>query len=102
MLTIYIGSTFNLAGTLQKDGAPGDFTGWGMSANLYDATGSTLIAALTVTWIDQTKGLLTLSAPDTSTWAAQKARIDTRIVSPTGDVVLGPPAFLRIAQSPLS
>lgn len=102
MLTIYIGSTFQMAGALQQDGAAADFTNWSLSANLYDATGSTLISPLGVQWLDQTKGLLTLTAASTANWPATKARIDTRLVTPTGDVVLGPPAYLRIAQSPLS
>lgn len=102
MLTIYIGSTFRLGGALQKDGAPADFTGYTLTAKLYDASGSTLIAALNVVWLDRTKGLLTLSAPSTTPWPALKARIDCALVTPAGDTVLGPPIYLRIAQSPLS
>lgn len=102
MLTVFIGATFNMAASIQIDGAPSDFTGWSFSANLYDATGNTLISALQVVWVDQTKGLIALSAADTSTWPASKARIDCRLVSPAGDVILGPPAYLRIAQSPMS
>lgn len=102
MLNVYIGATFQLVGGLQQDGAPADFTGWSLAANLFDNTGTTLIASLTVNWIDQTKGFLTLTAPDTSTWAAGKARIDCQLVTPAGDVVLGPPTYLRILQSPLS
>ncbi len=102
MLTVYIGSTFQLVGGLQQDGAEADFTGWTLSANLYDAAGVNLISPLMITWLDVTKGLLTLSAPDTSGWSASKARIDFRLVSPDGEVILGPPSYLRIAQSPMS
>lgn len=102
MLTIYIGAAFNLAGSLQQDGAPADFTGWSISANLYDAAGNALISPLTVRWVDQTKGLLTFTVASTANWTPQKARIDCRLVTPTGDIILGPPAYLRIAQSPLS
>jgi hypothetical protein len=102
MLTVYIGSTFQLIGVLQQDGAPADFSGWSLSASLFDQAGTTLIAALNVAWLDQTQGLLTLSAPSTDTWPAGKARIDCKAVTPLGDIILGPPTYLRIAQSPLS
>jgi hypothetical protein len=102
MLTVYIGATFNLVGGLQQDGAPADFSGWSFTANLYDQTGKTLISPLSVLWVDITKGLLTLSAASTENWAACKARIDCKLVTPQGEVVLGPPTYLRIAQSPLS
>lgn len=102
MLTIYIGATFQLTGTLQKDGAPADFTGWSLTASLYDSAANVLISSLIVTWLDQTVGLLTLTAQSTAAWPATKARIDMRLVTPQGNIVLGPPAFLRIAQSPLS
>ncbi|MCI3206573.1 hypothetical protein DBA20_16575 [Pandoraea capi] len=101
MLTVYIGAPLQLAGVMNIDGAPGDFTNWSLTANLYDAAAE-LISPLTVTWIDASKGLVTISAPSTSAWAACKARIDCRLVTPTGDIVLGPPMFLRIAQSPMS
>lgn len=102
MLTVYIGSTFQLVGSLQKDGSTADFTGWSLDANLYDQQGVTLISNLNVTWLDQTMGLLTISAVTTSNWQAGKARIDSRVITPSGDVILGPPTYLRIAQSPLS
>lgn len=102
MLTAYIGATFQLAGVMQQDGAPGDFTNWSLSASMHDAAGTSLISSLTVTWVDAAKGLLTLSADSTDQWPACKARIDCRLVSPAGDIVMGPPAYLRIAQSPLS
>lgn len=102
MLTVYIGSTFKLTGTLQQDGALADFTGWSLTAALNDAAGTTVIAPLSMVWLDATQGLFYLMAPSTSTWTAMKARIDMRLVTPQGDVILGPPAYLRIAQSPLS
>lgn len=102
MLTIYIGATFQLAGSLQKDGAPADFTNWSLTATLYDSAGNAQISPLSVTWLDQTVGLFNLTAASTAAWPATKARIDMRLVTPQGNIVLGPPAFLRIAQSPLS
>jgi len=102
MITVYIGAVFQLAGSLQQDGAPADFSGWAFVANLYDQSGDTLIAPLIVTWLDPTTGLFTLSAADTSGWSAGKARIDIKLTTQAGDTVLGPPAYLRIAQSPLS
>lgn len=102
MLTAFIGATFQLAGALQKDGSPADFSNWALTANLYDAAGASLISPLSVTWLDQTTGAFMLTAASTSSWPASKARIDFRLVTPTGDVVLGPPVFLRIAQSPMS
>lgn len=102
MLTVYIGSTFQLVGGLQKDGVVSDFTGWTLTANLYDQQGVNLISALNVVWLDITSGLLQILATSTENWPAGKARIDSRLVTPTGDIVLGPPTYLRIAQSPLS
>ncbi|KVM70115.1 hypothetical protein WJ60_09770 [Burkholderia ubonensis] len=102
MLTVYIGSTFKLVGALQKDGAPADFSGCELTATLFNQAGNEQIAPLVVDWVDATKGLLTLTAASTTNWTAQKARIDARLKFPTGDVVLGPPIYIRIAQSPLS
>ncbi|WP_250439896.1 hypothetical protein [Caballeronia sp. AZ1_KS37] len=102
MLNVYIGATFQMVGGLQKDGAPSDFSGWTLTANLYDQTGSTLLSNLNTNWLDITQGLLTLTAPDTSSWPAGKARIDCQLVTPSGEIVLGPPTYLRILQSPLS
>lgn len=102
MLTVYIGSTFQLVGALQKDGVPSDFTGWTLTANMYDQQGVNLISALNIVWLDITSGLLQMSATGTSNFSAGKARIDCKLVTPTGDIVLGPPTYLRIAQSPLS
>ncbi|KVL90754.1 hypothetical protein [Burkholderia stagnalis] len=102
MLTAYIGATFRFAGALQKDGASGDFTGATLSAVLYDAAGTTQISALSVEWIDAKTGLFQLTAGSTAGWMPQKARIDCRLSFPTGDVVLGPPIYIRIAQSTLS
>ncbi|MBU9440008.1 hypothetical protein DN523_10210 [Burkholderia multivorans] len=102
MLTVYIGSTFKLVGGLQKDGAPADFSGSTLTAVLFDSAGKKQIAALDVEWLDVTKGLLTLTADSTAGWTPQKARIDVRLTLSTGDVVLGPPVYIRIEQSPLS
>ncbi|WP_241023337.1 hypothetical protein [Paraburkholderia sp. Ac-20340] len=103
MLTSYIGATFQLIGGLQKDGAEGDFTGYALTANLYDGTGTNLISALVVNWLDVTKGLLTLTSPsDTSQWPACKARIDCKLIAPAGEIILGPPVYVRLEQSPLS
>lgn len=102
MLSVYIGATFQLTGGLQQDGAPGDFTGWGLVANLYDYAGVNQISPLTVTFLDVTTGLLTMTAPSTASWPAGKARIDVQLTTPAGEVILGPPTYIRILQSPLS
>jgi hypothetical protein len=102
MLNVYIGATFQLVGGLQKDGAPSDFTGWTLTANLYDQSGTNLISNLSTNWLDITQGLLTLTASSTDSWPAGKARIDIELVTSMGDVVLGPPTYLRIMQSPMS
>lgn len=102
MLTVYIGATFQLIGALQKDGVPADFTGWDLTAALYDNAGVTLISPLIVTWVDITQGAITLAAASTDAWPACKARIECRLITPEGEVVLGPPTYLRIAQSPMS
>lgn len=102
MLTIYIGAVFNLMGGLQSDGSPSDFTGWTILANLYNQNGSVLISPITVTWIDITQGLLSFNIADTSGFAPQKARIDLKLTTPMGETVLGPPTYLRLAQSPIA
>lgn len=102
MLTVYIGATFNLSGVLQRDGLPSDFTGWGVTANLSDQAGVNVIAPLVVTMIDPSNGLLSIGVADTSSWPACKARIDMKLTTPAGDIILGPPTYVRIAQSPLS
>jgi hypothetical protein len=102
MLTVYIGATLQLGGALQKDGGAADFSGWAFDAKLYDQSGTTLIANLSSSWLDVTQGLLMLSASSTDNWPACKARIDVRLTTPTGDPILGPPTYLRIAQSPMS
>lgn len=101
MIDFIRGSTFNLAGYFQLNGAPADFTGWALSASLYNANGTTLIANLSCTWLNPLLGSITVSYGDTSAWPVGKARIDTKVVDPQGNVVFGPPAFIRIGESPL-
>jgi len=102
MLTVYRSATFQLSGGLQFDGVPYDFTGWGLLANVYNTNGTVLIANLTVNWIDQTKGLLTLSYPDTSAWPVGKARIDVQATAANGEIILSPPEYFRIGESPIT
>lgn len=101
MINIYKGSTFQVAGSLQQDGKEADFTGWTLTANLYDSTGTILISQIDVNWIDIKKGIITLSSPSTSTWVLGKARIDVKLVTPLNEIILGPPTYVRILQSPL-
>jgi hypothetical protein len=61
----------------------------------------TLYGALTITEVDFTQGLATFSYPDTSQWPVGKARIDFRLYIPSGENVLSPPDWFRIAESPL-
>lgn len=99
MLTIHIGEAFQLAGALQRDATTSDFTHWQVRATLSGVAGAQLIAELTVTWIEPSRGLFKLTAPSTVGWPAGKARIDFRVTTPAGEVIMGPPAYLRIDQS---
>jgi hypothetical protein len=101
MINFIRGSTFSLIGYFQLDGAAADFTGWSLSASLYNHNGTVLIAALNSTWIDPTNGSISVSFGDTSNWAVGKARIDCKVVDPQGNIVFAPPAFIRIGESPI-
>lgn len=101
MIDFIRGGTFNLTGYFQLNGAPADFTGWALSASLYNATGTTLIANLNCTWVNPLTGAINVSYGDTSAWPVGKARIDTKVTDPQGNIVFGPPSFIRIGESPL-
>jgi hypothetical protein len=104
MIDFIRGGTFNLVGYFQLDGAtpaPPGFTGWSLSASLYNANGTVLIANLSCTWIDPVAGSISVSYGDTSAWPVGKARIDTKVNDPQGNIVFGPPAYIRIGESPL-
>jgi hypothetical protein len=101
MIDFIRGSTFNLTGYFQLDGAAADFTNWSMSAALYNHNGTALIANLNCAFLDQTTGLISISAPDTSAWTVGKARIDCKVIDPMGNITFSPPAYIRIGESPL-
>lgn len=95
------GSTFQVLGSFQLDGAPVDMTNWSVMAQIHDATGVTLIAALTPTWIDPVTGLLQLGAANTATWPVGKARIDIAVSDPSGNRYVSPADFFRVIDTPL-
>ncbi|MFP3638102.1 hypothetical protein [Paraburkholderia sp. SIMBA_054] len=95
------GSTFQVVGQFQLEGAPVDMTNWSVTAQIHDATGVTLISTLTPTWIDQTTGTLQLSAGDTSNWPVGKARIDAAARDPSANQYVSLADFFRIIDTPL-
>jgi hypothetical protein len=102
MYVHYRGTTFQFVGSLQNDGAAQDLTNATVIANVYDPTGTTLIANLTTTILDPaTGGLLGISYPNTSAWPVGKARIDVVITLNNGQEVASDPCWFRIAQNPV-
>jgi hypothetical protein len=95
------GSTFQVMGNFQLDGAPVDMTNWSVTAQIHDATGVNLISALTPTWLDPTTGLLQLAAGNTSNWPVGKARIDVSARDPSGNQYVSMADFFRIIDTPL-
>ncbi|MBB2999640.1 hypothetical protein FHX57_001971 [Paraburkholderia tropica] len=101
MFNFIRGSTFQLVGQFQLDGLEVDCTGWTLVAKVHDFTGTTLIADLSVTWIDQPSGLAQLNAGDTSSWPVCKARIDIATTDDSGDSRASEPEYFRIGESPV-
>lgn len=101
MFNFIRGATFQLAASFQVDGAPVDCTGWVVTVQIRDYTGDTLIATLTPTWLDQTNGLLQLSAGDTSQWPLGRARIDVTFVDAANSTRASDTDFFRIVESPI-
>lgn len=102
MYTHFRGSTFQFIGQLQDDGVVQDLTNCTLQASVFDPLGVTLYGALTITPINLQQGTVTISYPDTSLWPVGKARIDFRLYLPTGENVLSPPDWFRVAESPLA
>jgi len=101
MYTHFRGTTFQFIGQMQDDGVPVDLTNYTLQANVYDPSGMTLYGKMTITPVDLTNGLITLSYPDTSQWPVGKARIDFTLFFPNGEFTASPPDWFRIAQSPM-
>jgi hypothetical protein len=101
MLTIFKGATFQTLGAVQIDGVPQDCTSWTIDAGVYNLQGTTQYSDLPITWINQGQGLFSLGPVDTSDWPAGKARIDMRVDTGT-EVLLSPPEYIRVQESPLS
>jgi hypothetical protein len=72
-----------------------------VTAQIHDATGVTLIANLSPSWIDSTKGTLQVSASNTSTWPVGKARIDVSVRDTQGNQYVSQADFFRIIDTPL-
>lgn len=95
------GSTFQVVGQFQLDGAPVDMTGWSVSAQIHDATGTNLIANLTTGWVDQTTGTMQLNASGTSAWPVGKARIDVVARDPLANQYVSMADYFRVIDTPL-
>lgn len=95
------GSTFQVMGGFQLCGAPIDMTNWSVVAQIHDSAGKTLIANLSVSWIDPTTGTLQLSATATSVWPVGKARIDVSARDPQGNQYVSLADYFRIIDTPL-
>lgn len=101
MYTHYRGTTFQFIGQFQDDGVNQDLTGATLTCEVFDALGQTLIATLVVNVLDASKGLVTVSYPNTSTWPVGKARLDSKILFQTGQLIASDPEYFRIAQTPV-
>ncbi len=102
MYTHYRGTTFQFVGSLQNDGVPQDLTNAAIAAQVYDPTGTILIANLTATVLTPaTGGILAISYPSTIAWPVGKARMDVVITLNNGQIIASDPSWFRIAQTPV-
>jgi hypothetical protein len=102
MYTHYRGTTFQFVGSLQNNGLVQDLTNANVIANVYDRTGTVLIANLLVTILNPaTGGLLGISYPNTAAWPVGIARIDIVLTLNNGQEVASDPVFFRVAQTPV-
>lgn len=93
------GSTFQFAGPIyvgEYDPANHvyvplvDLTGWQPSSHVRDSMGQ-IIAVLDAVWLDASQALLSVSAAgSTADWKLGRARMDVRLISPSGDTVYTP------------
>jgi hypothetical protein len=97
------GTPFQFAGQVQDDGVPMDLTGATITANMYDQTGTILIASLVVTILEATEGMLSVTFPtSTITWPLGKAQMFFLMNIPNNNgPIVSDPAYLRIEQNPM-
>lgn len=118
-MNFYAGATFNYVGTLQLkgpqtggtfgvNGDQPDFSQWTVNANVYDQTGDTLIATLSVTnnsspALPATNGSfqLTATAAQTALWPIGKAQIVLQVITNTSTVLYADPMWFRIKTTPM-
>lgn len=102
MYKYYRGTTFQFAGQMQDDGVVLDLTGSTLLGSVFDPTGQTLIANLTVVVMVGTDGLVMITFPgDTTNWPVGKARIDWVLSLADGTNVASDPVPFIIAQTPM-
>ena len=105
MYSFYRGTPFNFVAQVQDDGVIQDLTNASLQANVYDPTGTTVIATLTCTVLaPATNGIVNISAPGpTTNWPIGKARVDFLLYLPNnnGLPLASDPVPFRIAQAPM-
>lgn len=97
----YRGDTFELVANLRAvvNGVEiTDFTGYVVESQVRDPRGS-LIATLTVTWIDQEAGVAMLAAPaSTAAWPETTANMNVRITTAGGKKISSDSIFFEIEE----
>lgn len=83
------GDTFEYSGTLTKNGAPQDATGWVVAAQLRTKSVPRLVGTLTCTWLDAVNGVLHVSAAaaDTAAWPVGTLLLDFQYTLPDARVI---------------
>jgi hypothetical protein len=97
------GSTFAVQATLKTDAETVDATRYVVMAQLHSADSLSLIAKLSVEWVNPAAGVFNLTyRGDTSAWPAGKARIDVEVTDAEGNVAYSTPEFFRIDRPPMN
>lgn len=78
------GSHFVYDAAVQDNGAPVDMTLWSVASQIRD--GETLIADLTLTWVDRAQGKFRLSFAETASWPLKKLKWDIKYTTNTGQI----------------
>jgi len=78
------GSHFVYDCAVQDNGAPVDMTLWSVASQIRD--GETLIADLTLTWVDRAQGKFRLSFTATASWPRKKLEWDIKYTTNTGQI----------------
>jgi hypothetical protein len=94
------GDTFAFAGSVTNkvNGVDtSDFTGWTARSQVRTAKGR-LIEELTVAWADASRGLITITAGDTTGWPIENVQIDVEFTSPTGETLSTETKVITVVQ----